>query len=88
MSHLIRTHNYLYCALRSLQEVLTYDDDLVAMLYLDFTVGIAPCQCCCFPCFFHLTSSTVMTDQQIQWDGKEAKLDPQNPEKEVTGQNK
>lgn len=46
---------------RSLEEVLSYDDDLVAMLCLDFT---------------------------IKWDGKEAKLDPQNPEKEVNSQNK
>ncbi|XP_075898837.1 putative E3 ubiquitin-protein ligase HERC4 [Nelusetta ayraudi] len=46
---------------RSLEEVLNYDDDLVANLYLDFT---------------------------IKWDGKEATLDPQNPEKEVTSQNK
>lgn len=53
MSNLIITH-YLYCVLRSLEEVLSYDDDLVAMLCLDFTVGISPDQCFLFCLFFSL----------------------------------
>lgn len=44
MSNLIITHN-LNCVLRSLEEVLNYDDDVLAALFLDFTVGISPCQC-------------------------------------------
>lgn len=53
MCNLIITY-YLYCVLRSLEEVLNYDDDLVAMLFLDFTVGISPNQCFLFCLIFSL----------------------------------
>lgn len=63
MSNLIITH-YLYCVLRSLEEVLSYDDDLVAMLCLDFTVGISPDQCFLLFVFFtsHFFNSVLPHD--------------------------
>lgn len=40
MSNLLITHNF-NGVLRSLEQVLNYDDDVLAALFLDFTVGIS-----------------------------------------------
>ena len=39
---------------------------------------------------YHVSAIVVFlsTDQQITWDGIEVDLDPKNPEKPVTSQNK
>lgn len=51
MLNLFATHN-LNCVSRSLGEVLNYDDDVLAALFLDFKVGVSPYQYFSFWLFF------------------------------------
>lgn len=64
---------------------------------MDFVVGVSRGKNVIYPSFdihlklnYHVSAIVffISTDQQITWDGIEVDLDPKNPEKPVTSQNK